>query len=84
MRKLLAVLILLAPASVLAAGHADVIKVELKEDCAVATFLTIKDDFNANWGKNNGYRAEVFVPVQSDDLYSIYWVGRSANAAAFR
>ncbi len=84
MRKLLlAVLVFVVPMSALAAGHGDVIEVQLKEGCTLQTYVAIKNDFNAQWGKKNSYLAEVFVPVQSDDLSSIYWVGRTANAEAF-
>jgi hypothetical protein len=40
-------------------------------------------DFNEQWGKKYGYRSEVAVPVQNDDLVSIFWLGRSAGAEAF-
>ena len=66
-----------------AADHNDVIVVKLHENCSVADYVKIKDDFNTTWGKDNGYHAEVSVPVQATDLSTVFWVGRSANAAAF-
>lgn len=82
MRKVLCLLIMILPAAALA-GHGDVIEVELKDGCSFETYLAIKDDFNTLWGSKNGYKAEVFMPVHSDNLTSVYWVGRSANTAAF-
>ncbi len=82
MKKILAVLILLLPTSLLA-DHLDVIPVTLQEDCSLGTYLAIAKDFNEQWGKENGYIAEVAVPIQSDTLDRMFWLGRSANAAAF-
>ena len=74
--------LLLFPLSA-AAEHMDVIQVTLKEGCTVAQYAAIKDDFNEQWGKHNGYLAEIAAPLQNDDLVSVFWLGRSANAAAF-
>ena len=82
MRKFLSVVFIAMPLAAFA-NHGDVIEVQLNEGCSLKEYLQIKDDFNANWGRKNGYRAEVYVPVQADKLTSIYWVGRSADAAAF-
>lgn len=82
MKRILALLLLISPIVALA-DHIDVIEVQLNEGCSVAKYVAIKDDFNAQWGANNGYHSEVLVPIQSNNLTSIYWVGRSANAAAF-
>ena len=65
------------------AGHMDVLQVKLKDGCTVAKYVSIKNDFNEQWGKNNGYIAEIAAPLQNDDLVSIFWLGRSADAATF-
>jgi hypothetical protein len=65
------------------ADHLDVIEVKLKEDCTVAKYVAIANDFNEQWGKDYGYHSEVAVPVQNQALVSIYWLGRTANAEAF-
>jgi hypothetical protein len=65
------------------ADYMDVIQVKLDDKCSVDKYVEIKNDFNEQWGKNNGYMAEVLVPIQNDDLVSLFWVGRTANAAAF-
>ena len=83
MRRVLALALLVLPLTAHAAGHMDVIQVSLDEDCSLGEYVAIKDDFNASWGQQNGYLAEVVVPLQSDDLQSVFWVGRTANAAAF-
>ena len=84
MKNLLLIVTLLAlPLSAAGAGHMDVIQVKLHEGCSVDDYVRIKNDFNEQWGKSNGYMAEVLVPIQSEDLVSLYWVGRTANAAAY-
>ena len=77
------ILTILALPLVASADHMDVIEVALTEKCTIQEYVAIKDDFNEQWGKNNGYRAEVVVPIQSQNLVSIFWIGRSANAAAY-
>ena len=82
MKKFLCVILLALPISAFA-GHVDVIEGQLKETCSWSDYLEIVADFNTQWGKNNGYKVEVLAPIQSNNLTSIYWLGRSANAAAF-
>ena len=60
----------------------DVIEFELLEGCSFSKYMEIVNDFN-EWGTSFGYRAEIAVPVQSDNLTSMYWLGTSANAASF-
>ena len=45
--------------------------------------IAIKNDFNEQWGKSHGYRAEIADAVQSDDLASVYWVGHCSSAESF-
>ena len=82
MKKIIFAVFLISPFGALA-DHIDVIEVELHEGCSVSKYVAIKDDFNEQWGSKNGYHSEVFVPIQSNNLTSIFWVGRSDNAAAF-
>lgn len=82
MKTLLVAALALLPLAV-SADHLDVIQFELKDGCTIEEYLAIKDDFNAQWGQEYSYRAEVLVPVQSHDLKSFYWVGRSPDAASF-
>ena len=83
MRSVLSLILLLLPLSASAGGHMDVIQVTLNEKCSVAKYVAIKNDFNKTWGKQNGYLAEVVVPIQSEDLQSVFWVGRTADAAGY-
>ena len=84
MRVFLAVLLLaLALPMTAAADHLDVIEFELNEDCGFDKYMEIVNDFNTQWGANNGYKAEILTPIQSHNLVSMFWVGRSANAAAY-
>ena len=81
-RALLTIAALLAPICA-SAEHLDVIQFKLKEGCTLETEVAIKNDFNVQWGKSHGYAAEIASPVTSNDLGSLYWIGRSANAEAF-
>ena len=82
MKNLLFAMLLILPIGVLA-DHIDVIEIQLHEGCSVSKYVAIKDDFNEQWGAKNGYHSEVLVPIQSNNLTSLFWVGRSDNAAAF-
>jgi len=79
---LLTIAALLAPIWA-SAEHLDVIQFKLKEGCTLANYVTLKNDFNAQWGKSHGYIAEIAAPLASNDLGSLYWIGRTANAEAF-
>ncbi len=82
MKKLLCALLLMLPISAFA-DHIDVIEVQLNEGCSVSEYVAIKDDFNEQWGAKNGYQSEVLVAIQSNNLTSLFWVGRTDNAAGF-
>jgi hypothetical protein len=82
MKTFIAAALLALPLSV-AADHLDVIEVKLKANCSVDTYLQIARDFNTNWAAQHDYRAEVLVPIQSHNLESLFWVGRSKSAAGF-
>ena len=82
MKKILFVILLISPLGALA-DHIDVIEVRLHEGYSLSTYVAIKDDFNSQWGAMVGYQSEVLFAIQSDDLATVYWVGRSENAAAF-
>jgi hypothetical protein len=82
MKKILFVVLTILPISAFA-DHMDVIEVKLNEGCSVPAYVAIKDDFNKQWGAKYGYQSEVLMPIQSNNLISLYWVGRSENAAAF-
>ncbi len=82
MKNLLLAMLLISPISVLA-DHIDVIEVTLNEGCTVSKYVAIKDDFNEQWNAKNGYHSEVLVPIQSNNLISLYWIGRTENAAGF-
>ena len=84
MRVLLAVLLLaLALPMTAAADHLDVIEFELNEGCDFNKYMKIANDFNAQWGSKNGYKAEVLTPIQSNNLVSMFWIGRSKDAATY-
>lgn len=82
MKKILMVAMFCLPCAAWA-GHLDVIASTLKDSCSLDTYLEIVGDFNENWAKDHGYRAEIAVPLQSHDMSTIFWLGRSENVAAF-
>ena len=82
MRKIIFAVLLCTPLAAFAAGHMDVIKMELKEGCSLAELVEITADFN-QWGADYGYHARIAAPLQNDDLTHLYWLGESANAATF-
>ncbi len=81
MRKLLIAALLLFPSTAFA-EHMDVIEFELKDGCSFEKYMAITKDFN-EWGKTVGYSASVAVPIQSNNLTSMFWLGTTADAAAF-
>ena len=60
----------------------DVIENEFVNGCTIAKLLPIVADFN-EWGKAYGYQAEIAVPLQSDSLSNVFWLGTSKDAATF-
>ncbi len=82
MKKILAAILLTLPLAA-AADHLDVIEVKLNADCSVDTYLQIAKDFNSNWAAGHDYRSEVLVPIQSHNLESLFWVGRSKTTEGF-
>lgn len=81
MKRLLVSVMLLLPLSVFGA-HMDVLEFELKDGCSFSTYMGIVNDFNS-WGKEYGYEAKIAVPLQSEDLTVMYWLGTSADVATF-
>ena len=69
--------------AVAAADYVDVIEFKLNEGCSLEKYMEIVRDFNSQWGVNNGYKAEVLAPIQSQNLVSMYWLGRTKDAATF-
>lgn len=81
MKKLLLSILLFLPLSAFG-NHMDVIEFELLEGCSFSTYMGIVGDFN-KWGEAYGYHAEVAMPLQNENLTSLFWLGTSANAASF-
>ena len=82
MKQILLLLVLMLPLSALA-DYMDVIEFKLNEGCSFDEYMEIVDDFNSEWGAKNGYRAEIATPLYSNNLENMFWVGRTADAAAF-
>ena len=82
MKKMVALILLVMP-MVARADYIDVIETKLNEGCSFKTELQIAKDFNETWGVKYGYKAELLMPIQSPTLTSIFWVGRTKDAATF-
>jgi hypothetical protein len=82
MKKLIALVVFALPMAA-QADYVDVVAGKLNAGCTLAQYLQVVSDFNEQWAKDYGYRAEVLVPLQSRDMDTIYWVGRIRNAEAF-
>ena len=81
MKKLIIIALLTLPLPAFA-EHMDVIEFKMLEGCSWDKYMAIVKDFN-EWGKKYGYNAQVAVPLQSENLTSMYWLGTSADAATF-
>jgi hypothetical protein len=81
MKRILVIALLSLPLTAIA-DHLDVIEFKLAEGCSFSKYMEIVADFN-EWGKDYGYNAEVAMPIQSNNLVSLFWLGRSADAATF-
>jgi hypothetical protein len=82
MRKLIATLLLIVPTAAFA-DYVDVLSAKLNPGCSVSTMRQIVKDFNETWAKEGVYKAELLVPLMSQDVGTIYWVGRIKDAEAF-
>ena len=82
MKTILSIILLSLP-MVAFADYLDVIEFKLNDGCKLETQLRTMRDFNAQWGVRNGYRAEILTPLQGRDLASLFWVGRTKDAATF-
>ncbi len=81
-KTVLAAALLAFAATPAQAEYWDVIGFHLKESCPMSKYMSIVKDFN-NWGKTQGYVASVLTPVQDGDQSMLYFIGKTANAAAF-
>jgi len=81
MKRLLLLILFLTPAFA-SAEYMDVIKFKLTDDCSFSEYVAIAHDFNTQWGESNGYTSRVAMPLQHEDLESMYWIGATKDAAA--
>lgn len=82
MKKLFFLILLLSP-TLVSAEYMDVIKFKLTDKCSFTEYLAIAHDFNTQWGEANGYTTKIAMPLENEDLESMYWIGTTKNAAAF-
>ena len=82
MNKLLLIALLLLPLPAFA-DYMDVIEFTLNEGCSFDEYMEIVNDFNESWGKKHDYRAEIAVPVYSNNLVHMFWLGHTETAEAF-
>lgn len=82
MKKLIVIAALLLPTAAYA-DTLDVITSRLKAGRTFATYRQITTDFNASWGKSNGYTASLALPVHSATSDVIIWIGTTKSAETF-
>jgi len=81
--KIFALTLLLFIPMTASAEYLDVIESKMVDGCSSDKYLMIVKDFNKEWGMKNGYSAKVAMPLQSDNLGSIFWLGTTKDAASF-
>jgi hypothetical protein len=82
MKRIIAIMLFLLAPMIAAADHIDFIEFKLNDGCNFDKYMAIVKDFN-QWAAKYGYHAEMLVPIQSKNLVSIYWAGRSKDTATF-
>ncbi len=82
MKKMILALLLFVPLAA-SAEYLDVIEVKLNDGCSFDKYMEIANDFNSKWGEANGYTSKVAMPLQNDNLVSLYWLGTTKDAASF-
>ena len=65
------------------AEYLDVIEFKMVDGCSFDKYLKIVKDFNKEWGMKNGYSAKAAMPLQSNNLESMFWLGTTKDAASF-
>ena len=81
-KKLILAMLLCVPMSA-SAEYMDVIEFKLIDGCSFDKYMEIVNDFNENWGEALGYTARVAMPLQNENLESMYWLGTTKDAATF-
>jgi len=82
MKKLMLFFVLVFPMAA-QADYFDVIAWKLNAGCTMEKYLQIVQDFRDQWGNARGYKVEILIPAQSQDLGRMFWVGRISSAEAF-
>jgi len=82
MKKVILALFFFVPMAA-SAEYMDVIEFTLNEGCTFDKYMEIVNDFNSDWGEENGYTTRIAMPLQSNNLVSMYWLGTTKDAAAF-
>lgn len=65
------------------AEYMDVIEFKLINGCSFDKYMEIANDFNKDWGVAHEYTSRVAMPLQNDNLVSLYWLGTTKDAATF-
>ena len=81
--KIITLALLFFVPMVASAEYMDVIEFELNDGCSFGKYMEIVNDFNKDWGEANGYKSRVAMPLQNDNLVSMYWLGTTKDAATY-
>ncbi len=80
---LLALSLLIAP-TVASADYLDVITNSLNDGCSIEEYGKVVDEFRGVMtSQSYSYTVEIVVPFISDQLDTIFWVGRTKDFATF-
>lgn len=82
MKKAILALFFFVPIAA-SADYMDVIEFKLNDGCSFGKYMEIVNDFNSTWGEKNGYTSRVAVPLQNENLVSMYWLGTTKDAATY-
>ncbi|MEQ8263380.1 hypothetical protein [Pseudohaliea sp.] len=82
MKKMAIAAALLSASALSQAEHKDIIAFKMTGECSWGEYMKVVEDFNG-WANPRGYNAQIFMPHDDSDLETYYWVGTSADFAAF-
>jgi hypothetical protein len=81
--KIITLALLFFVPMVASAEYMDVIEFELNDGCSFGKYMEIVNDFNKDWGEANGYTSRIAMPLQNENLVSMYWLGTTKDAATY-
>ena len=83
--KLFTIIVLTITSFLISASeYGDVVEMKLNDNCSLDQITSIKDEFNEVLeSKGWDYRAEIWQPIERQDITTVYWIGRSPSFPDF-